>query len=177
MKLKEMILIELLLDRLGSRIDPNKNYQLVFELNEVLYTGNFVEEETDSNKKYVRDFDELSFTAIEPNYHLYQPSIGTDRGGDIRLIIDFIDSLNISDSQRTSHVKDLAKVNHLLLQKIKEFISESDPNNYLSDKIDFANVIYNLKSLDENINLDFYIVDEEKDNITLVSLKEDKWLI
>ena len=68
-------------------------------------------------------------------------------------------------------------VNHLLLQKIKEFISESDPNNYLSDKIDFANVIYNLKSLDENINLDFYIVDEEKDNIKLVSLKEDKWLI
>ena len=63
------------------------------------------------------------------------------------------------------------------MQKIKEFISESDPNNYLSDKIDFANVIYNLKSLDENINLDFYIVDEEKDNIKLVSLKEDKWLI
>lgn len=63
------------------------------------------------------------------------------------------------------------------MQKIKEFISESDPNNYLSDKIDFANVIYNLKSLDKNINLDFYIVDEEKDNITLVSLKEDKWLI
>lgn len=64
MILKGMTLIELFFNRIDSKYGSKKKDHLVFELNNSLYTGNFVETDEDSNEKICKRIERLSFTEI-----------------------------------------------------------------------------------------------------------------
>lgn len=178
MQIKEMILMELLLDKLTTKFAPDKVYKIVFKLDGGLYTGSFLQEKINDKRKqkYVISFDKTAFDPLEPNDRLYESTQTDGSNGESRLFKKFLVFLDFEDTARTTHLKSLVETKHILLQKIKQFISESDPNDFLNNQIDFGNTIYNLEHLDKKFSLEFYVIDEQKNNIIPVSLKENAWI-
>lgn len=179
MQIKEMILMELLLDKLTTRFTPDKVYQIVFKLDDGLYTGSFLQEEIKDKRKqkYVISFDKLALNPLEPNDRLYESTLIDGSNGESRLFKKFLAFLDFEDTARITHLKSLVETKHILLQKIKQFISESNPDDFLNNQIDFGNTIYNLERLDKKFSLEFYVTDEQENNIIPVSLKENAWVI
>lgn len=163
MNTKQMILLEQLVQDFYK--SQKKVYNIVFEKNGFLYTGNFLKKDSEGDN-YV---EYSGNSAMQPAFNFFKNGQSNKQ---LELTIDFNKALGLNINGTKARREDVASRPHLILEAAFKIVSQINPDDYLNDSYIFPPVIYNLKFLNTGKELDFYLIHDEF--IKPVSLVEEK---
>ncbi|MDT2818110.1 hypothetical protein P7H55_09710 [Vagococcus lutrae] len=181
MKFEEMLILDLFLEKFIKE-DYKLNvadYKLIINLNNKLYKASFLEKIKGQkgilnfNEKLWENFVEEYTVTSKPtrlNQSLYKDNSTRSRG----LFTDFIDYLQSDfdeQSVRFEYIKEIVNHPNLILSKLSSFVTEKDVTKYLNKEIEITPVVYDLESLDNETKLDFYLLNNQVDMLSIVSLE------
>lgn len=164
-----MILVDFLLNNFLKSV-TGKNYQLVFELDDRIYTGTFSPKNGSGipstytyNPGWEYDLNDRTFQpgkAQELRSALFEHVFGKDA--------------SVSESMYKQYSDDLQ---HLILRDVISVISNLDPDSIFADNVDFPEIILNLENMENGTKFDHYIVNDRSFTpVSFIESKNDKWL-
>lgn len=154
MNTKQMILMEYLLD---SSLNYGE-YKIVFELNNRLYSGDFLQKNDDGDR-FTRRYVEKPSRTGGSRAEIFIFKTKNGKSMEDQLIEDFRQYVR---GNKIKQFSSLLAMKPNFLQKLIEFIPTIEPDEYLESSLEFPSVIYNFTDIETNKKLDFYLTNSEK---------------
>lgn len=150
MNTQQMILMEYLVDDILSYEVPEE-YKIVFEINNNLYTGDFLQQdEFEGNiRRYTETPSPLGSKRKESMIFKIEAS---------QLREEFLSYAGVDDNIAYTN---LISMKPLFLKILIAFILDINPDQYLKATLEFPSVIYNFTDVKTNKSLEFYLINSQ----------------